>query len=646
VTNITLEQLAEAKKLSPEFLREIGLQTIKLQGAQVVKIPYYSETGEEIAMRYRLALNGDMRFRWRAGSKAALYGLQRLKAARDAGYILLVEGESDCWTAWARGVPAVGVPGKTIWKPDWQEFFSGLQVYLWCEPGAFDFLERVAKTIPGLRVIYAPDNIKDISELHLTGGPFETELEKLMNNAVYAADEIQKSNDEGIVALEQAAEAVLNYPDVLSKIENAIRNLGFGGDVRPAIIAYMSFTSRLLKLRHGSMPVHLLLRGPSSAGKSFAVQVVSKLHPAEAQHAIDAGSPRVLIYDDAELSHKALIFGEADSLPAGEDNPAASAIRGLLQDNQLNYDVVVRDPETGEFTVKKIVKPGPTVLITSSTKSLGDQLMTRVFIVDVTGEPAQIKKALTIQAENEIGNETIACNNLVAYQGYLQAKAPWDVVVPFARELASEIAAEARPRILRDFQRLLSLIKAVAVLRHKQRRRDASGRLVATIEDYRYIFDLTEEMFRTSTGVSTNVRRAVEAVTGLSSYTEKINYAVLSKKMGVHRDLARRWAKIAIKQEYLVNEAAKGKTAILAVGEPLPAETGLPDPDEIGRIFDTACATMSPDKKDGVIPGVKTNDEKSQQNQGFPSLARQDVTLSPQLPEEIDTNTGDPWEVF
>ncbi|MBT9171973.1 MAG: hypothetical protein DDT21_00349 [Syntrophomonadaceae bacterium] len=192
MTNLTLKELAIAKKLPVEFLRELGLQTIKLQSNQAVKIPYFAEDGEEIAVRYRLALDGDTRFRWRKGDKTTLYGLQRLEKAREAGYVLLVEGESDSWTAWYYDIPVLGVPGKSIWKPGWEKVSNGLQVFLWCEPGAVDFAERVGKTIPGLRVIHAPDGIKDLSELHISGKPFVEELEKLQSGATLVAEEQER----------------------------------------------------------------------------------------------------------------------------------------------------------------------------------------------------------------------------------------------------------------------------------------------------------------------------------------------------------------------------------------------------------------------------------------------------------------------
>lgn len=369
VSNLTLEKLAQAKKLPVEFLRELGLRTVTVQKEQCVKIPYFDEAGNEIAVRFRMSLSGGTRFRWRRGDQVNLYGLWRMGEAKKAGYVLLVEGESDCWTCWHYGIPALGIPGKSTWRSEWAEYVKGMNVFLWCEPEAFDLVERVTKDIPGLYVIYAPDGLKDPSKLHLSGRDFPCEMEKLLAGAVLAQDEIAVRRSGELKRLAEEAKVVLEADDPLELVEKAVRQMGYGGDIRQPVIIYLAFASRLLKMRPGTMPVHLLVKGPPSAGKSYAVQIVTRLHPAEAYHVIEAGSPRVLIYDEAELKHKALIFGEADSLPSGEDNPAASAIRGLLQDNYLHYRVTEKDGN-GAYHVREIAKEGPTVLVTSSVKSL------------------------------------------------------------------------------------------------------------------------------------------------------------------------------------------------------------------------------------------------------------------------------------
>ena len=385
-----------------------------------------------------------------------------------------------------------------------------------------------------------------------------------------------------IDALEEQAAAVLAATDPLLLVEKQIRDLGYGGDTKAPLITYLAVNSRLLEMRAGSMPVHLLLHGPASAGKSYTLKTVLGLFPPAAYHVIDAGSPHVLIYDTEPLKHRALIFGEADSLPSGEDNPAASAVRNLTQDNRLHYEVVMKD-DTGAFVVREIAKEGPTVLITTSIRKLGHQLMTRLFTLDVADDAKQVQAALATQARLEITGAHEADPALIAFQSLLQAKAPWDVVIPFVSPLAKEISRGAdAPRILRDFQRVLSLIKSVTVLRHQHRQRDEKGRLMAELDDYKTVFELVAEMYAaTTTGASKAVREAVEAIQDLRAELpdRKVTYSVLAKELSVHRQIAKRRADQALGLYWLVNnETRKRHNADLVIGEPMPPATGLPEP--------------------------------------------------------------------
>ena len=98
----TLEAYAGAKRLPVEFLKSPGLSDVTYAGTPAVRIPYRDQEGQERAVRFRRALNkdvlGDDRFRWRARSRTLPYGLWRLVGASEAGYTVLVEGESDCHT--------------------------------------------------------------------------------------------------------------------------------------------------------------------------------------------------------------------------------------------------------------------------------------------------------------------------------------------------------------------------------------------------------------------------------------------------------------------------------------------------------------------------------------------------------------------
>lgn len=153
---LTLPELATAKRLPEGFLRQLGLRDVRRHGRPAAAIPYLAEDGTEATLRYRLSLVGDSRFRWQPGARVMPYGLQRLPEARRAGWMLLVEGESDCWTCWHHRLPALGIPGKSTWRPEWREHLVGLTVYLWQEPDAADLVEQIARDLPDVRVIAAP----------------------------------------------------------------------------------------------------------------------------------------------------------------------------------------------------------------------------------------------------------------------------------------------------------------------------------------------------------------------------------------------------------------------------------------------------------------------------------------------------------
>jgi hypothetical protein len=139
----TREAYAVSKNLPLEFLTsddvalDEGTCYVKALGREVpaVEIPYAARDGELLTNRYRIAVGGDDKFRWEKGSTTTPYGLHKLEEAERAGYVLLVEGESDCHVAWYRGLPAVGVPGVDNWREDWAGHLNGIpKIFVVVEP--------------------------------------------------------------------------------------------------------------------------------------------------------------------------------------------------------------------------------------------------------------------------------------------------------------------------------------------------------------------------------------------------------------------------------------------------------------------------------------------------------------------------------
>ena len=156
--------------LPVNFLKSLGLSQFTYDGKPALRIPYWGAAGEELAVRFRIALEGD-RFRWKAGAKPCLYGVNRLADAQKAGMVVLVEGESDCHTLWSHGIPALGIPGATNWREERDApLLHGVEtIYVVVEPdrggkAVKEWLSR-SSIRPRVKLLHLP--VKDPSALHL-----------------------------------------------------------------------------------------------------------------------------------------------------------------------------------------------------------------------------------------------------------------------------------------------------------------------------------------------------------------------------------------------------------------------------------------------------------------------------------------------
>lgn len=129
----TVKEYALEKRLPIDFLAELGIRDGYKE--RCIEIPYMDEEGKRTALRKRFPPNADKRFTWGKGSQVGLYGLWRIKEIREAGYVILVEGESDTQTLWYAGKAALGMPGASTFKEAFARHILDVPViYLHEEP--------------------------------------------------------------------------------------------------------------------------------------------------------------------------------------------------------------------------------------------------------------------------------------------------------------------------------------------------------------------------------------------------------------------------------------------------------------------------------------------------------------------------------
>jgi hypothetical protein len=568
---LTLDRYVVAKNIPAEFLRSIGLTEISLDRMPGLRIPYLGIAGEELAVRFRVALDGD-RFRWKSGSKPLLYGLHRIEDARTAGHVVLVEGESDCHTLWFHGIPALGVPGAANWREHRDAgHLDGINtVYVVVEPdrGGDAVREWLGRSSIRHRAKLVRLPTKDPSALHLDQPEeFQKRWQAACDSAVpWARAEAESSAAERADALKLCSR-LASKTDILDELDHTLSELGLVGERRTAKLVYLAVTSRLL-----DQPVSIAVKGPSSGGKSFVVESTLKLFPPEAFYALSAMSDRALAYSSEPLQHRHLVIYEAAGMAS---DFATYLIRTLLSEGRLRYETVEKTKDG--LTPRLIEREGPTGLIVTTTSlRLHPENETRMLSLTITDTQNQTAAVFRALARDGVEPE-VDLSPWRALQIWL-ARGPAVVTIPFAERLAQMVPPLA-VRLRRDFKTVLMLIRAHALLHQATRLRDENGRVVATMDDYRAVRALVADLVAEGIDVTVKpeVRETVEAASRLlNEGNPEVRQADLARALKLDKSSISRRVATTLDSGFLKNlEDRKGRPARLVLGDPLPADLEL-----------------------------------------------------------------------
>jgi MarR family len=578
----TLKDYAEQKKLSEDCLLGLGLRDVTYKEQPAVRIPYPDEVGQEKAVRFRVSMDGTEKFRWRSGDKPLPYGLKLLGEAREAGHVVLVEGESDCHTLWFYEIPALGIPGASNWRDEWATYLDGIEkVYAVIEPdqGGDTLREKLTgcEAIRERLHLLELGEYKDPSALHLADPDrfrerFGVALERAKPWVELERAEAEATSQEAWEHCSELAKA----PNILERFAAELAQSGVAGEERIAKLLYLAVTSRLLQ-----RPVSIALKGPSSGGKSHVVERVLSFFPESAYYALTAMSERTLAYSEEPIKHRFLVIYEAAGMSG---DFATYLIRSLLSEGRVRYETVEKTSEG--MKPRLIEREGPTGLIVTTTAvKLHPENETRLLSLTVTDTQDQTRAVMAALAE-EAGEAGPDFEPWHALQTWLES-AEHRVFIPYAKILADLIPPVA-VRLRRDFGLLLNLIRAHALLHQASRNRDDKGRVIATIEqDYAAVRELVADLVSEGIEVTVpaTVRETVEAVKRLreASSGDPVTVVELARELKLDRSAVSRRVRNAKDRGYLRDlEENLRKPSRLVLGDDLPDDLQiLPKPEDV-----------------------------------------------------------------
>jgi len=590
---ITLSQLAEARGLDIQFLTELGWEDTTDAGRNIVKIPYPNASQETTAIRTRRSLDGSTKFSWRNADKPHPYGLPAVEKAAATGYILFVQGETDYARCAQEGIPAIGIPGANTWKPEWASYFETVEVlYAWQEPGQGGerFVEAITRSFPEVRIVVAPPEARDPCELgKIEGQNFVDRMKGLMGGAKTSTELESHLEAEERKQDEQKALHLLTDPALLYRFNQEVSSQGLVGEQRNALILYLA-----LRTRTTDRPVNVAVKGPAASGKSTVVDKVVEYEPEGNVHVFTAHSERSLIYSEDEYQHKFIYYQEAAGI-GDEESIVATIIRSITAKSDIHYETTIRGPD-GNFTTQKIEKSGPVgLLLTTVDPHLGSQLETRLLTLESEVSSEHSRQILSSIAESVNGTrpepELALWHSLCrAVDGFV------GVHVEFGEWLADQVKIYG-PRVHRDFESLLRLVQASAIVHQYQGRKSKEGEIEATVADYAMVYTLLEPTFLSlqREGLSTEdielynvVAELQDESTGIYGEPKPLSQARIAER------LRKAKSSVQYKLEKLKilglvvnrNEGMRGRPAdYRTIAAPPRQQSALPEPGRLAEAY-------------------------------------------------------------
>lgn len=176
-----LDYLTDVRGLEPETLERFQLGAVVSPedsdepARGKIAIPYLTRSGP-VALRFRRGPEGTGPKYWQP-PKSTITIFNTAELVKHQKWIVVCEGEIDCMTAVQAGLPAIGIPGASAWKPHYFTLFEGYERVMILadndDKGAGkDFAAKVAEEVPAPAVILMPDG-EDVNSFYVKHGAAE-----------------------------------------------------------------------------------------------------------------------------------------------------------------------------------------------------------------------------------------------------------------------------------------------------------------------------------------------------------------------------------------------------------------------------------------------------------------------------------------
>ena len=321
--------------------------------------------------------------------------------------------------------------------------------------------------------------------------------------------------------------------------------------------------------RHFSRGLSIILSATSSTGKSFLIEIVLLTCKPGTFENFTRTSAQYLLYRQEPLDHRIITYFELQGT-----GQTAEIIRTALSEGTLRLGTVLKD-STGSMKAENIEKDtkGLVILSTHTGRTIDHELATRVLTREITHDETLARAVYRQKAnrQEQLGDDS-------AFRIWQVADSlieSLDVQIPYLPQFAERFPT-SQERYHRDFEKVIALVKASALLHQYQREHTEGGAVIADRRDYELVYSLASVFTESVLPVSEPVLKLLEVLQKNPDMTR----AGAQDALSVSDKTLRRQIAQATKAGFM-ETAGRGPGQTFSVVEIPEPQTVLPSPEEI-----------------------------------------------------------------
>ncbi len=238
--------------------------------------------------------------------------------------------------------------------------------------------------------------------------------------------------------------------------------------------------------------LHMVVQGPSSAGKNNLVKAFLKVTPKKWWIIVTRLTAKALDYLPDKIDRQILYIQEYEGARG-----ASYSVRITLSEGYLSVLYVRRNEKTGELeTAEKRLEGTPVFITTTTAVEIDEDMENRTFYATIDISEEQTKRILEHEAKLAsdpayIRREAEIKRKAKFIRLFFKTLRPVRVIIPpeYTEELMKELPTDS-VRVRRDYKKLLAAIMAMAALhQHTREKTEIEGKefIIAAREDVEYV---------------------------------------------------------------------------------------------------------------------------------------------------------------